>query len=476
MKMKLWPLLAALALGILFRLPSLNLPMDRDEGEYASLAMASLNHGGTPYKDYLEQKPPLAILIYALPQALGFLSVTALRITALLWQLASITALYLLTLKLSSKASAAMVAAILYAALSAGVRVQGPGANAELWVTLPITLAMLVAPIFEEGAGSWLAFGALVGLASLAKQSALPAALLLPLLAQSGSWRQRLKAVALSMAACAGLWLLCLIFFNSLGAAGDFWHCVVTYNLSYADQGQVSAWRRLFGALLWIAGEQGLLWLFVPYAIWKAIREQERPWILSLAWLGAAALGIAMSGRYYPHYFQIAAAPLALAAGLAFSELEGGWRRGLAWAGLALFALQFVLCDVSFWSAPTPADKTLRLLGVETFAAAPDAAQWIDSQTPEGSRLWIWGSEAEVYFLSRRMPATRFLFSYPFTGEAPAWPNGRQELEDGLLDTRTAAVLLAQPLPDRGLTAEMLKRYQLHSDVAPPFMIGIRKP
>ena len=103
------------------------------------------------------------------------------------------------------------------------------------------------------------------------------------------------------------------------------------------------------------------------------------------------------------------------------------------------------------------------------------AAEWINAHTPEGSRLWIWGSEAELFFLSQRSPATRFLFHYPFSGEAPAWPGGEQELKAGLLNPQTQAAVLSVPLPNRELMEIFLKNYSQRSDVAPPFLIGLRK-
>ena len=129
----------------------------------------------------------------------------------------------------------------------------------------------------------------------------------------------------------------------------------------------------------------------------------------------------------------------------------------------------------SFFIPEGPEARTLKLFNVETFATAPKAADWVNAHTPEASRLWIWGSEAEVYFLSQRPPATRFLFHYPFTGEAPAWPEGSRELKDGLLDPRTQAAVLSVPLPDRELTEILLKNYSLRTDIAPPYLIGLRK-
>ena len=464
-------LILSVVAAALLRLSSLNLPLDRDEGEYASLAFAWLHGGGVPYRDFLEQKPPLAIFIYALPQLLGFLSVQAIRVTALIWQSLSVGALFVLGWRLKFDAKMALMAALLYAVLSSGVRTQGPSANAELFVSLPMVTALILSVDKR-----WLWFGILVGMASLAKQSALPAALVIPLALESGPWRERGKALARALGGAALPWFFCLLLFALGSAAGDFFNCVFSYNLSYASQGWAESFGRLYGVGRWILGEQGLLWLALPYAAWRAWKDGKGAFSLSLAWMLAALLGVSLSGRYYPHYFQIALAPLALLAALSFFSLEARWQKVLGWALLGLFGLQFLVCNGPFLSATDPSQRTLRLYNVESFAIAPSAADWINAQTPEAGRLWIWGSEAEIYFLSRRLPATRFLFNYPFTGEAPAWPEQRQQMEDALSDTRTQAVFLSEPLPDREMAALVLKNFRLRSDVAPPFMMGLRKP
>jgi len=44
--------------------------------------------------------------------------------------------------------------------------------------------------------------------------------------------------------------------------------------------------------------------------------------------------------------------------------------------------------------------------------------------------------------LSQRRPATRFLFHYPFTGEAPPWPGGEDDILKAMEDPATSAVLV----------------------------------
>lgn len=467
-KFKYALLTAVFLLTGLARVASLNLPLDRDEGEYATLAFAWLHGNGLMYRDFLEQKPPLSVLVYALPQIFGFFSVTALRVTVMLWQCAGASALFLLALRLTADRSLAFMAALLYGVLSAGARTQGLSANAELFVTLPMIA------VFWMGR-RWYWAGIFMGVAGLAKQSALPAVLILPLLLEPGPFKARVFAMLRCLAGASLPWLLCFTLFSFAGAGAAFLNCLFSYNFAYVSQGWKASFEHLYGASRWILMEQGLLWLCLPYALWRLLKDEERSYALGLAWMLAALIGISLSGRYYPHYFQLALAPLALLSAKVFFDVEGHIPKSLKWVLLGFFLIQFIFCNAALWMSGDAKTRTLRLYGIETFAAAPKAAEWINAQTPEQSRLWIWGAEAEVYFLSRRMPATRFLFNYPFTGEAPAWPDGDKELKDGLLDSRTQAAVLSAPLANRELMEIFLKNYTLRTDVAPPFWIGLRK-
>jgi len=58
------------------------LALDRDEGEYATLAWAWMQGLGIPYRDFLEQKPPLAPC-YAAASFSGGYSAAAVRFFAL---------------------------------------------------------------------------------------------------------------------------------------------------------------------------------------------------------------------------------------------------------------------------------------------------------------------------------------------------------------------------------------------------------
>ena len=148
--------LGVAAASALVRLPSLNLLLDRDEGEYATLGWLWRSGAGLPYRDWLEQKPPLAWLVNAWAQAWFPDGVGGLRLLALLWVAATALALFAvvdavgrrggLGSKLASDGTsrlrAAGLAGLAAALLLSACRSQGIAANTETWQTLPLVLAV----------------------------------------------------------------------------------------------------------------------------------------------------------------------------------------------------------------------------------------------------------------------------------------------------------------------------------------------
>lgn len=466
---------AGLLLLALLRLPSLDMPLDRDEGEYATLAWAWMRGLGIPYRDFLEQKPPLAVFAYMAAFFSGSFSAGAVRGFALFWQLLSGSALFALALRITQKPAAAALALALFACLSVSAYTQGLSANTELFATLPL-IAAVAALQYGVERPHWVSAGIFIGLAGLAKQSALPAALLLPLLLK-GDLSLRPRRLLWCLQGAALPWLLCLALFGLYGAAGDFWRCVFTYNLAYAGQGLGQQLKNLGHALSTLAREDWALWLALAFAAVSSWRGKSRGTRLAWIWLGSVFLGAMLSGRYYPHYFQPLAAPMALIAALWAFAPGGRWQRVLL---LPAFALIFAARNAPLWAAPDGAQRSQRLYGLPNFAQAPRTAEALRARTPEGSRILIWGSEAELYFLSQRRPATRFLFHYPFTGEAPAWPGAGEEWLKAMEDPLSSAVVLAAPRDrqdplQRKMDIILQRQYELHVDLAPDTLIGIRK-
>jgi hypothetical protein len=438
-------LLGLLGLLALLRLPGLGLPLDRDEGEYATLAQQwGRVGGGLPYLDYMQVKPPLAPALYAAAFQMAGPRLLALRRLDLAWHLAGLALLFWLLFAWSGLWAAGL-GGLLWLLGSCHPQLQGFSANTESWASLPLLAAFCLLWLRPAPGTARLALAGLaLGLASLARQ---PMLVFLPALAwacgQDG--RSRLRALAPLAAGTLAAWALALALFALQGgpaAALALLHCVWGYGLAYASASAPQALgpaRAAAPALAWVLG--GLL----PAALAGAWAAGPGPRRALAPLLLAGLLACLPGGRFYPHYFLVLLLPLALAAGPGLLALRGPLR-ALASLGLLFFCAAFALAYAPLWRAQTGAEASLALYHVPQFGQAEGAALALAQQDPGGGRLWMWGSEPELYFLSGRRPACRFLYAYPFTGEAPAWPGGSAELLAALDDPRVSAVAVAQPL------------------------------
>ena len=491
----------ATVMTLLLRLPSLGLRLDRDEGEYASLAWLWRDGHGLPYRDFLEQKPPLAIAMNALAQALFSDGVLGLRVLSLLWVLLTVLALSGLLEALGSRghlgrrlqhnagqrALVAGLAGLAAAFLLSGTRTQALAANTETWQTLPLLGAL--AALFVPDAADLrprhhLLAGLGLGLASLFKQPLLAGVLILPWAAQRREGGL-LRAVGFTALGAALPWAAVWALFASLHAGTEFLNCTLAYNQSYVLQG-LGAWRPALGLARRLLPELGA-WTALAWLGWRALGRDggQRRWML--AWLGLGLLSLVAAGRYYPHYTVLLLAPVAVLAGLGLAGLDR-WgygqglpraARGLRWALLAAALGGWAWCNGALWLQRDEVLRTLHVYNLASFATAPQAAERVQQLCPPGQRLFIWGDEAQLFYLSRRVPATRFLFSYPFTGEAPPWPGGDTELLAGLSQADTGAAVMAKGIdPDSPLQRRVYdllnSDYSSEHDV-PGYIMGARK-
>lgn len=473
------PLLAGL-----LRWPSLDLPLDRDEGEYATLAWLWAEGHGVPYRDWLQQKPPAAIAMNAVAQAAFRDGVAGLRWLSLVWTAATVLLLALLALAGLRRwgppgwrsprvlGRAGWAVGLGAALLLSSSRTQSLAANTEAWVALPLGAALGLALGGPASPARWLASGCLLGLASLFKQPALAGLLLLPWAAQPGQGRL-LGAVAWTSLGAGLPWALVLAVFAAQGAAWDLLYCVWAYNQGYVLQGWDHAGPRLLGLLRWLSPEWGVPVLLAGLG-WRDLGPGPLRRGLG-AWL---ALGAAffVSGRFYPHYSIVLLAPVALLAGLALAaplaprlRLARGLLAGLGFLG-------WLYANVGLWVAEHGGARSVHLYGIPHFAGSPAAARALASMAAPEQPVLVWGDEPQLYYLARRVPASRFLYTYPFTGEAPAWPDGEAELRAALHAPRLGAVVLAKPLDahdplQREVQAVFQSRFQPdHS--SPPFILG----
>jgi hypothetical protein len=134
----------------------------------------------------------------------------------------------------------------------------------------------------------------------------------------------------------------------------------------------------------------------------------------------------------------------------------------------------------ALWTERDGGKRSYHIYGLEHFAAAPAAAARLQALCPPDQPVFLWGDEAQLYYLAKRVPASRFLFSYPFTGEAPPWPGGAAELRAAFSRPDLGAAVQSKPLDARDplqmeIQSHLEQRFEADYSVR-PYVIGKPRP
>lgn len=480
---------AALALGLLvvaIRAPLLDLPLERDEGEYAYIAWR-MGHGEVPYRDSFDQKPPGAFVAYRLALALPGDPVVAIRVVASVAAALGVVALYFVVAPLLG-VPAAIFACLLLGFLGADPMIQGPMANTEVFM-LPALVA--AAAFFLRGlqrskgaAAFFVVAGVFLGVATAFKQVAavngLFFALLVPLVTgQEDRWRRVLFVCGCLALGGALLWLPLFAWFGFHGALSQALDAIVFHNLDYVVS--IPASRRLWllvfngGTLL---ASQGTAWLLALVGLAGLLARKPRfPALFLGGWVLANAVGVSASGYYFPHYFQQLLPMVAACAGAVLCDsplwrrVSTRWRAGLA-GTFALVPLLIVL--VGFW-VMSPANASRRIYPGNDFGFMPVIAREIAAQSSPEETVFVFGAEPELLFYSQRASATRYIHLFPLFGRYGDAYARQREVVDEIASAKPAVIVwnpnamffgpgIPQYLPQR-LLALLEEQYRLHAVV-----------
>jgi 4-amino-4-deoxy-L-arabinose transferase-like glycosyltransferase len=398
-------LAACLAGALVLRLPTLDMPLDRDASVYAVIGR-SLG-SALPYRDLIDHKQPVVYPIYWLLEALAPRSEVAIRLAA---AVAAGLAAWLLFVGLRPFVgrTRAAVAAALALVLGASRFVQGFELNTEHVLVLTGTL-LVVAALRLSGVRGWwppFAAGLLCGLAILSKAVGVlfvPAALAPFLL--------RRPAVPVLVAFAVGT-ALPLLAVAALWAAHGALDDLVTWNWTYNRQytaalplsDRISALKTYPADLLLIAVSA------LAGAIALKVRGWRDPLALTLClWLAGAVLGALLGGYGYAHYYAPLVPPAA-----ALLVVPAVRSRVLA-AALAVVAVAPFAIDYMRGIGESAQALSVRYYGPQArlWATYEPVGALLRPRSRPGDRLFVAGNEAGFYWQGDLRPATRLLYDSP---------------------------------------------------------------
>lgn len=378
----------------LLRIPSLFEPrLYADEQIYLTIGMA-MRKGVVLYKEIYDNKPPLLYVVAAIAG-----SVFWLRMILLAWNLLTITMFWEVAEKLVKK-KLIVVATIIFAVLTTLPVWEGNIANAEIFLIL-FTISGVLLALKEK----WWWAGVVFGIAALFKvPGAVEMGAVVIMLMRDGKWMKK----TIIMTAGAGVVVgLSGIYFWLAGAGRDYFE---------------SAFAQLFPYLQsWGSGGSGgglvirgiiLVAILVGLVIW--VRNKKM--VLVGAWLALALFAALLSGRPYPHYLIQVVAPLSLVL------VMGNRKLAVAGVGLVLVAI----IGFKFWMYPVVPYyvkffefATGRISREEYSAKINGDWPWVEKtveyvrkSTMPGEKIFVWGTNPEIYAYSGRLPASRYTVAY----------------------------------------------------------------
>ncbi len=430
------------AFAVIIRVPFFDVPMINDEGGYAYVA-----HFWTDeyqlYRDIPFDRPQGIFLVYKVIFSLIGSDVESLRMAAAVYN-AGTALLLLLLARQVFDSGAAWMSALLFAIISVSPSIEGFTANAELFASLPLTIAALM-----TWRKRWGWAGVFSGLAFLLKPIGL-SGLILALawvLVVRASWRDSLRAV---LAFSFGP--LLMLAHGYLIGWNYFWHAVVerkltsdtvvshdflTQGINFIDSLAITspAWLMLV-ALTAIA-----------YPTWKA-RAKTFVWL----WVVSSLLGMAIGGHWSRHYYVQLVPALALMAGPGAYRLLRSSQRLFSYRAVVAAVVIFSAIDLPLWfSAPEAVSE--KVYDRPGYVLNDEVAAYVNDHTAEDDTIYVAFNQAEIYYLAERRTTVPQMYSYELT----ASPAVYEQIAASIARRRPAMVIWVQPPPPEYATPEQFE-------------------
>jgi hypothetical protein len=421
-------LILALSAGVRFRL--LDVPLERDEGEYAYAGQLILQ-GIPPYEQLYSMKLPGIYGAYAVVLAAFEQTPAGIHLGLLVINAATIVLIFLIGRAVFDDLTG-LLAAASFALLSVQQSVQGVFANAEHFVLLPAMggLLLLVRAIDGNRLTSFAVSGLLLGLGLLMKQHgaafvALGGVYLLgeELRRRPLQWRRVGPRCAIFALAAATPYLATCLLMWTAGVFEKFWFWTVTYASSYTQQVPLDrAWGLFLARASRIFVAAPLVWALAAVGLtaiaWDPETRRRRGLLALLSTF--SILAILPGFHFRPHYFVLllpGAAVLAALGARSLADLLARTRMSRLAPGAAV-ALAVVALGISivqqreFLFISSPLQVARSTYPGNPFPESLDIARFIDTHAADTDRIAVLGSEPQIYFYTGRRSATGYVYTY----------------------------------------------------------------
>jgi Dolichyl-phosphate-mannose-protein mannosyltransferase len=421
-------LVLILALVVVIRGRLRNMPLERDEGEYAYAGQLLLQ-GIPPYALAYNMKLPGTYAAYALLMAIFGQTPAGVHLGLLLVNAATLLLMYLLAARLMGQFGG-VIAAAAYAILSTSPSVMGFEGHAAHFVVLAAVAGFLLLLRAIESGRNWLLFasGILLGLAFVMKQPGF----LFPLFGglyllrttakTTPNWRTVIRRCAIfSAGVVLPFAVTCLLLWRA-GVFRAFWFWTFSYAGQYVSEvGFSQGMQELCRILPHIIGPLWGIWAIAGIGLtalfWNAAARSRA--VFLVGFLLFSFLAVCPGFNFREHYFILLLPSLSLLAATAVVSitrtLKENQRVILSLLPVIFFAAAFVYALAAQWNFlfdMDPVTASRVIYQPNPFPEAIRIGDYIRDHTPANARVAVLGSEPEIYFYADRHSATGYIYTY----------------------------------------------------------------
>jgi 4-amino-4-deoxy-L-arabinose transferase-like glycosyltransferase len=420
------------ALVLFVRLRYIDVPLERDEGEYAYAAQEILR-GHIPYLHFYNMKLPGTYFGYALMFWLGGDSVVTIKTGLIVLNALSTLMVFLIAQKMFDRKTAWLSSAV-YMLYSLSLNALGYTNNAEHFVVLPALTGIYcgLSGYYKKTAmrfGLYALSGFFLALAYICKQHAFGYILFLPLWLGIKdkvftSMKHFSKAFLLPMLAY-GMGAMSVIgsmlfYFYKHNALRELDFYTNKYALSYISQAIPFKQIWLFRPIFWDAP---LFWFLQFATLYFAFRRptlfKDKTFLL-LFWF-CTFLCIHPGWFYRPHYFQLMFPGAAIATGVGLTLMNDFWQRlrytytpmnaGSVFRWLAVLAC--LISQFDYFFTLNNADILYKSYGNSSFDTMRDIGSELKKMMKPKGKIALLCAEPEILFYAQKQSASGFFYHYP---------------------------------------------------------------
>ena len=430
---KYWPWIGVVIIIVFvaaIRIRLLQIPLERDEGEFAYMGQLMLQ-GIPPYLLAYNMKLPGIYAAYALVMAIFGQTIAGIHLGLLVVNGIAIVLLFLLTRRLFDDV-AGVVAAASYALLSLSPSVLGTSAHATQFI-VPIALGgtILLLRALDSGKyGVLFVSGLLYGMAFLMKQHAIFFIFFAVIhFIWSILWKRpfdfkRLTggSIILMIASAIPFIVTCVVLYAA-GVFPKFWFWTFTYGSQYVSELPLSNAVQNFMILAPRAiNPWGILWVIAGIGLtavfWDGKARANRFFLFGVAFF--SFLTICPGFFFRSHYFVTLLPAVALLAGVAGSAMVQFLSLRRMPFPVQVFPILIITAALVgptlilghfFFRAP-PIQACRMMYGVNPFPESIEIAGYIKNHSTKEDKVAVIGSEPQLYFYSNRKSATGYIYAY----------------------------------------------------------------